>query len=117
MFKDFFRKFYSKLRNVPFLKHAIALNEVKEITDGIVVAQNSATPPHLKTLAITKSSCCTVSLISAYAAQKISEPKIANVFYVCCVASSLGYKYSGGNNITALSLISLANKTDLTQQI
>lgn len=108
---NFSNKFNSFLKHITFLKHAVVLEATLEITQSIILSQHPLVPPSLKFWSIAKASCCSVSLVTAYASSSVPEPRIATAFYICCLASTAGYKYSGGNNVTAIALLAVANNT------
>jgi hypothetical protein len=115
--KKYFLIIKEKLEKIPFFKGFLHTTTIVagsvEIRSAFKIALDPRNPKILRTAGFVKGSCCTVSLVSAYFAKAVPEPRVARAFHICCAVSGAGYVIAGGNNATYLAILAVANNTSL----
>lgn len=91
----------------------IASKSVVDLKKDMSIAFNSTQPLPHRVVAFTRGSCCTVSLVTSYFAQRIPDPVIKARFRLCCNLAAAAYSFTGGDVKLALGFTAMANSTSL----
>jgi hypothetical protein len=86
---------------------------VREIRHNIIVVFRTNQSLYNKTMAVVKCSCCSIALVSSYASENVSNPRLATAFRICFYMANFTYSVAGGDVKLILGLSSLVTPKHL----